>query len=145
MCNALYTKTRTQQAGFSAPRMKSCASVHVISPLHFSTSNFGVLYAIAASCPSANNAEQSDLTSLNSSGSCLFDFLGRGGGNKCCKFLHRHGSNLATGLWSLWSNSSPYVQLHPPTTLIQASRAPARVLLVTVSLVLHESAARAFY
>lgn len=39
--------------------------------------HFGVSRAIAAS---ANNAEQSDLTSLNSSGSCLFDFLGRGGG-----------------------------------------------------------------
>lgn len=97
-----------------------------------------------ASCPSANNAEQSDLTSLNSSVPCLFDFLERGGGNKCCEFLHRHGSNLAMGLWSLQSSSSPYVQLHPPTTLIQASRAPAMVLLVTVGLVLHESVARAF-
>lgn len=40
-------------------------------------STFSVSRAIAAS---ANNAEQSDLTSLNSSGSCLFDFLGRGWG-----------------------------------------------------------------
>lgn len=91
-------KLKHSKLGFLAPHMKSCGYVHVISPLDFGTPTFGVLYAIAASCPSANNAKQSDLTTLNSSGSCLLDFLGRGGGNKCWKFLHRHGSNLATGL-----------------------------------------------